>query len=292
MQYTVRAWRWGGLLAPLARVPFSRLFSATIVGFMVGLLIPRAGELIRPYLVARDHALSTSAAFASIVLERLLDLITVLLLFGAYLYLLPTPAAQARGPVMDLVQWGGAMAALAALGALGLLLALHHKADAVMARVEGVLRWLPARIARPVVGALRNFAEGLGVLKASPAHLLRLLAESAVIWLFIALGVHWTNRAFGIDLPYHSAFLLLAFLTVGVAIPTPGMVGGFHGAYLIALAEVYGVDSGTAAAAGISCHALTNVPVLLIGLPLLGRMGLSMGSVARIGEAAAGEGRP
>ena len=56
--YAARAWRWGFLLAPLARVPFGRLFSATFVGFMTGLLIPRAQEVVRPYLVARRHPVS------------------------------------------------------------------------------------------------------------------------------------------------------------------------------------------------------------------------------------------
>jgi uncharacterized protein (TIRG00374 family) len=83
--YAVRAWRWGYLLAPLARVPFMRLFSVTLVGFMSGLIVPRAGEVVRPYLIARHHALATSAAFASIILERLVDLITVLGLFFLYL---------------------------------------------------------------------------------------------------------------------------------------------------------------------------------------------------------------
>ena len=63
LTYLVRAWRWGYLLAPLARVPLLRLFSITNVGFASGLVIPRAGEVVRPYLVARHHGLKTSAAF-------------------------------------------------------------------------------------------------------------------------------------------------------------------------------------------------------------------------------------
>ena len=93
--YTVRAWRWGYLLTPLARVPFHRLFSVTLAGFAAGLAVPRAGEVLRPYLVARHHSLRTSAAFATIILERLVDLITVLALFFLYLYALPMPAAPA-----------------------------------------------------------------------------------------------------------------------------------------------------------------------------------------------------
>jgi uncharacterized membrane protein YbhN (UPF0104 family) len=85
-----------------------------------------------------------------------------------------------------------------------------------------------------------------------------------------------------VDLPFHSTFLLLAFLTVGVAVPTPGNVGGFHEAYLLAMTQAFGVPRETAAAAGIAGHALGNLPVLILGLVFLGREGLTMGRVAKM----------
>ena len=103
----------------------------------------------------------------------------------------------------------------------------------------------------------------------------------------ISLGIHLNNRAFGVVLPFHSTFLMLGFLTVGVAVPTPGMVGGFHASYKIALTQVYGIAEPTAVAAALACHALTNLPVLVLGLVFLGREGLSWGSVARLAEAPA-----
>src|SRR5205085_9803077 len=134
--YLLRAWRWGNLLAPLARVPLRDLFPATVVGFMTALLVPRAGEVVRPYLVSRRHPIRTSAGFASIILERLVDLMTVLVLFGLYLYALPTPSAQTRGPLLGLLKLGGAMAGAGALGVLGVLLLLLGHAPGVV----GVLR--------------------------------------------------------------------------------------------------------------------------------------------------------
>jgi glycosyltransferase 2 family protein len=282
--YLARAWRWGYLLAPLARVPFLRLFSVTLVGFMSGLLVPRAGEVVRPYLVARHHALKTSAAFASIILERLVDLITVLALFFLYLYVLPHPAAQAKGPLMGALRLGGALAAVGVGAILALLFALHARANRVMALVDRFLYRLPARVAAPASRALRSFASGLAVLQASPAHLLAILGQSLVVWLAIATSFYCCNRAFGVDLPFSSTFLLLVFLTVGVAVPTPGNVGGFHEAYLLAMTQVFGVARDTAAAAGIAGHALGNLPVLVLGLVFLGREGLTMGRVAEMTE--------
>jgi uncharacterized protein (TIRG00374 family) len=290
--YALRAWRWGALLQPLARVPFMRLLSATFVGFMTGLLIPRAGEVVRPYLVSRRYGVGLPAAFASIILERLLDVITVVFLFGLYLYLLPVPAAQSRGPFLGALKVGGALGGLAAAALILVLLAFHLHAERAMAVADRWLVHVPAGLGAPLGRALRSFGGGLGVLQAPWPHLLLLAGQSLLVWLGISLSIYWNNQAFGLDLPLHSAFLIVVFLTVGVAIPTPGMVGGFHEFYLLALTQAYGVEKSTAAAAGIACHALTNLPVLLVGLLFLGREGLSLAGAARLGGDADGGDQP
>jgi glycosyltransferase 2 family protein len=280
--YVARAWRWGYLLAPLARVPFTDLFSATTVGFMTGLVVPRAGEVVRPYLVGRRHGIPLSAAFASIILERLVDLFTVLLLFGAYLYVLPLPAAQIRGPLLGLLKTGAAVAGLGAVMVLLVLLAFRLRGERAMLLVDRMLAPLPARLSAPVSRAFRAFGEGLAVLQAPVPHLLAIFAQSLVLWLCVDLTMYLNNRAFGLELPFHSTFLLIGFLTVGVAVPTPGMVGGFHESYLLALTQAYGVEKGVAAAAGITAHAFSNLPVLVLGLLFLGREGLTFGKVAEM----------
>lgn len=280
--YLARAWRWGYLLAPLSRVPYSHLVSATLVGFMSGLLVPRAGEIVRPYLVARRQGIRIPAALASIILERLFDLLTVLVLFALYLYVLPAPAAQRPGALLDLLRRGGILVGAAALVLLAVLLAFHVHAGRAMGFIDRLLRHLPAWLCSRLSHALRAFSGGLAVLQAPGPHLLAIAFQSLVVWLAIALGIDWTNRAFGLELPFHAAFLLIAFLVVGVSIPTPGFVGGFHQFYLLALTEVFGVDKVTAAAAAIACHALSSLPVLVLGLALLGREGLSLGKVAEM----------
>jgi hypothetical protein len=258
------------------------------VGFMTGLLVPRAGEVVRPYLISRRHPIRLSAGFASIILGRLLDLITVLLLFVLYLYVLPTPAAQTRGPLLGYLKLGGALTGAAAVVVLAVLLLLHGHADRVVRMLRRVLSPLPDRIVEVIARAVATFAEGLAVLRASPGHLLVIFGQSMLVWLCICLSIWWNNLAFGLHLPFHTSFLMVAFLTVGVAVPTPGAVGGFHEFYLLALTQAFAVDKHTAAAAGIACHALTNLPVLVLGLALLGREGLTMGKVADLAEDAPG----
>ncbi len=281
LTYLVRAWRWGAFLLPLARVPLGRLLRVTVVAFMAGLFIPRASEFVRPYLVTRSHGVATAAGFATVVLERIVDLITVLALFFLYLYLLPFPAAQRSEP-LPLLRVTGAGAVALAFTALGVLAAFHFQAERAMALVGRLLGWLPARVAAPFGRIVRSFSDGLAVLKAPLSHLAWILLQSVLLWLSIAFGIWSAGLAFGLDLPFRSTFLIMGFLTVGVSIPTPGMVGGFHEAYLLALTQAFGADRHAAAAAGLTLHALTSLPVLLVGLSWLSGEGLTLGRVQEI----------
>ena len=282
LMYFFRAWRWGYLLAPIAKVELRHLMSATVVGFMSGLLVPRAGEILRPYLIARRHAVKTSAAFASIIVERLFDLITVILLFEVYLYLLPMPPQQARGEFLRQLRFWGTLVGAGAVAVTVVLAMFHAHAERALALIDRCLAVLPRRLAQPISGAVRAFSQGLAILQAPASHLAVIAAQSVATWLTIALGIYFNNLAFGLDLPFHTAFLIIGFLTVGVAVPTPGMVGGFHLAYQLALTEGFGVSKEVAAAAGITSHALTNLPVLIAGLAYLPSEGLTLGKVAEI----------
>jgi len=280
--YALRAWRWGLLLAPLGRVRYRDLFSATYVGFASGLLIPRAQEIMRPWLISRRYPIPLSAGFATVILERLVDLITVLVLFGLYLFVLPAPAMQVAGPGMDAIKAAGAATALVAGVVLVLLLALHARPEPVIALLERLLARAPRWLAGPFGRAVRAFTEGLAVLRAPGRHLALIAVASLALWLNMAVGFHLNNSAFSFDLPFSTTFLLIAFLVVGVAIPTPGMVGGFHAFYVLALYEVYGVDRDAATGAAITAHALSNLPILVLGLALLGREKLTLGRVAEV----------
>ena len=179
--YHVRAWRWGDLLAPLGRVRHADLFSSTMIGFASSLLIPRAGELLRPWLVSRRHPIPASAGFATIVIERLIDLITVLFLFALYLFLLPSPVEQVGGRLTDVLKLAGAAAGVTALGVLAFLLALHSRADRMVRGLERMLVRAPRRMAEPLARLLRTFSDGLAVLRAPAAHLAKIGLQSLAV---------------------------------------------------------------------------------------------------------------
>ena len=262
--YLLRAWRWGYLLSPLARVPFARpllrdhgrvrvrhgraprgrdraslprLAPPSGVG-LGGLRHHRPREDRRPPdgpLPARPLPLRAARA-------RRAD---------ARSPPRPPPAGRAlRGRGRP---GGRARRCSRSTSTPRQALAFF---DRLLRKLPSWLSWL----GKPLAGILRSFSEGLAVLQAPPSTLLVIFGQSFLIWLLIDLGFHWTHLAFGLDLPFRATFLLVAFLTVGVAIPTPGMVGGFHAFYLIALHEAFGVPNDTAVAVGLTAHALSTLP--------------------------------
>jgi hypothetical protein len=105
---------------------------------------------------------------------------------------------------------------------------------------------------------------------------------SVVLWLNIALALWSGARAFGLEFPFGATFLLVGFLTVGVAVPTPGAVGGYHMMYALALTLLFGADEDVAKAAALVNHAIAFFPVTLAGLLLLGWAGVSLRQLRRM----------
>ena len=274
--YVIRALRWWYLLLPIGRVRLSTAFRTTVIGFAASFFLPfRAGEFVRPYLLARHEGISATATFATIVLERLLDAGTVLLLLGTFLLLFDPGIAMADPRMFGAVKFFGALAAAGALVALFsmFLLAGHpEKLGRAALRVE---RLLPARAAPIVSGVVQRFAEGLGVMR-QPRRLLVAVALSLPLWLSFALGIWLVSRAFYIDLPYTGSFLLMALVVISVAAPTPGAIGGFHAAYQVGAIAFYDVPNDTAVGAAVVLHAVSWLPVTALGVVFMAREGLNL----------------
>ena len=127
-----------------------------------------------------------------------------------------------------------------------------------------------------MAGFVETFAQGLAVMR-QPRRLLVSLALSFPLWLSIAAGIWVTSHAFHMTFSYLGSFLVMTLLVVGVAVPTPGQVGGFHIAYRIAVTTFFGVNDATAVGAALVLHAISFVPVTILGLVFMAREGLSLG---------------
>lgn len=273
--YLIRAWRWQTMLRPLGHVRFGPAFRTTVIGFTATFLLPaRVGEVLRPYLLARQEHLSFSAAFATIILERALDLTAVLLLFAAAMPFLGVDVgAETR--------LAGEAAAVAAVVGLGALFVFAGHPERVGQWADRLSRWLPARLAATVSVFARKFAEGLAVMR-RPKALIISLAWSLALWVSICVGIWLVSHAFGLTVPFTGSFLVVMYLVVGVALPTPGGAGGFHLMYQIALTTYFGATLDEAAAAAILLHLVSFVPVAILGLLFMWQDGLSLGGLKRL----------
>lgn len=282
LTYVMRALRWQYLLAPIGRTHFTTAFRTTVIGFATSFLLPaRAGEFIRPYLLAKREGLSVTSAFATIVVERLFDLLAVLVYLGAFLWFFDPGLDAVDRRVFRAVRAGGASAAVAALVAVVLMMWLASHPGALSSISRLIDRTLPDRFARRARQLVVLFTQGLGVMR-EPRRVLVSLALSLPLWLSIAAGIWLTAVAFHIDVPPTGAFLLMALLVVGVAVPTPGSVGGFHEAFRIGATAFYAAPNDRAISAGIVLHAISFLPVTIAGIVFMAQDGLTLGRMREL----------
>lgn len=273
--YWLRAIRWQYLLAPIGRTRFRSAFRATVIGFAASFLLPaRAGEVIRPYLLARQEGLSAMATFATIVIERVLDLIAVLVLLAIFIWGVSESSTVPPG-LLRSIRISAWIAGAAAGASMGLMLVLASHPERIGRIAFRATRLLPPRFAHTVASLARTFSEGLAVMR-TPRPLGFALLWSFPMWIVMAAESWWVTRAFGIGMSFEGSFLLQAFLVVGVAVPTPGAVGGFHEAYRLGVTTFFGASNDQAVGAAIVLHAVSFVPVTLLGIAFMAQDGLSM----------------
>jgi len=282
MTYIVRAWRWQALLAPIGHARFRNAFRTTVIGFTATFLLPgRLGEVLRPYLLARAEGFNTASAFATVIIERVMDLASVVLLFA---WLLVT----AELDVGRDVKIAGAMSGALAVVAVGLLIASAGHPERLGRWAGQLARVLPAGARDAVTRFVHRFAEGLAVMR-RPGPLVAAFALSLLLWLSINLGIWLTSRAFDLTFSFVSSFLVVMFLVVGVSVPTPGGVGGFHKMYQFAVTTFFGAAAEVAAACAIVLHAVSFVPISILGLFFMAQDGLTLGRLRSLKSTAQAE---
>jgi uncharacterized protein (TIRG00374 family) len=287
----IRSWRWQYLLEPLGRTTFANAFRATAVGFAASSLLPaRAGEVIRPYFLARHEHMSATGAFATIVLERLLDVVTVLMLLASFVFVFDRDWTAANPVAFAAVKWSGIVAGTGAAFALVVLFMLAGNPSGLGRALSRLEQVLPSKLAGLLARIVEKFATGLSVVR-RPGQLLMALAWSFPLWLSIGLGIWSVAMAFGFAVPFSGSFLLIALLVIGVAVPTPGAIGGFHEAFRIGATMFFGAPDEAAVGAAIVLHAFSVGPALLLGLFFAAQAGLNFGAMRQLADQA-DPGRP
>ncbi len=276
-----RSWRWTLLLRGVGTVSQRDALSATCIGFAATTLLPaRAGEIVRPLALSRSAKLPAMPLISSVALERLLDLGCAVTLFVVYA-IGWAPAHLAGDAGVNFLRLRKT-AFLFGAGTFVVLLAIAFFATrpALFARVfRPLVARVPEKLAERIAGILTSFSSGLSSLK-SAADIARIGTISLGLWLVIVFQLYATLRAFHLDFPYPVSFFVLAWAILGLAIPTPGGVGGYHTAVAYSLTGFYAVATDTAKAFALVSHALSFIPVTLVGLAFLATSGLSLGRLS------------
>jgi uncharacterized protein (TIRG00374 family) len=279
--FWIRTFRWQQLLKPIGPTRFRTVFRSGVIGFAALSILPgRVGDLLRPYLVARQDGLTFTSTFATIVMERVLDLIAVLALMAIYVWgFADTSTWNPR--LLTPISVSSAIGGLAAVTLLGIMWLLASHPEKIERLVHSTDRVFPRRVALRLGELARMFSSGFAVAR-EPRGFLLALFWSFPLWVVIAAETWAVTRAFGIDLPFAGTFLLQLFLVVGVAVPTPGGVGSYHEAYRFGVHEFFGAPNDQAVAAAIVVHAIAFLPVLVLGLVFMAQDGLSFGRLKTI----------
>jgi uncharacterized protein (TIRG00374 family) len=263
-----RARRWRHLTDPIQPIETGPLFRAVSIGFMANNLFPlRMGEVVRSWYLGRETGMSVAAVFGTVILERVIDIVMVVLLaFGALAVFGSAGDSELRKGALLLLP--------VALAPLAVLVALRVAPEQVLRLAAVLLRPLPARFGETIGQLLERFTAGLGALRGG-SHLVWIVIHSLVIWLvastlpliagFLALRIDFGSFSEMLG----AAWITLAAIGVAVALPSaPGFFGAYHLACKLALMR-FGVPEATAVALGTIFHAVFWVTLTALGLLVL-----------------------
>jgi uncharacterized protein (TIRG00374 family) len=278
-----RTIRWRTILDPDDPPPFSATFSANAIGYMLSIVLPiRASDVARPALLARRTTHRFSGALAAVFSERVLDLTSILSLFVFFALLRWNEFSHDP----ETAKWfyivrAGAVASLVVLVALWtFIVSLYFFGDRIRVGHEYVGRALPQRFRSSWLHFFDTFKESLEIIKHRGVLATVLLATMGV-WTCLTAQFWFATRAVDHRLPYDASFFVTGVTTLGVAIPTPGGIGGFHKACQLVLTNFYGFEVDASVAVAVLFHIIGTLPVLTMGLFLFAREGLHWRDVTR-----------
>jgi uncharacterized protein (TIRG00374 family) len=272
----IRAQRWRVLLRPVGTPSMRNLVAATNIGFMANMVLPlRMGEVIRPVMLSRKENEPLGGILATIVLERVFDLLMVVLLFGV--------SATLVGVSDTLRQWGYRLCGIAVIMGGGVAFVRWQEALALRL-LHAVLRPLPTKIAEPVEHFFGGFVKALEILD-SPRTFLEIVSWSLFLWVVIVSVQASALLAFDLPVPLLLASIVVTAITaIAVSAPSaPGYIGAFQLGCTLALA-IFSVQKDQAFAFSIVLHLSQFVAVIGAGLYSLAREGLSLKQLEEVSQ--------
>jgi uncharacterized protein (TIRG00374 family) len=281
-QYAMRSYRWGLLLRPFKKhVSFRSLWNFSLIGFMISYLLPgRLGEIARPVMLAEKEKIKKSQAIATIINERLFDLLAVLILLTLYL----ASGAATPSPILRQLR-AAAFLLLPLVFLIFFLITLANSKKffpATEKLIRTLVRLLPLSFREKVADFVIHFVKALR-LDLGGAGIAAVAFCSLLHWFIILLSYWLLMKGFaGIHLDLFSTIPFLAVIFVSAAVPTPGMAGSLDLASKYALVGLFGVPGKTAVAFTILFHFLLLLAPIVLGLIAFWREGLNFNMIGQL----------
>lgn len=273
--FWMRGIRWRYLLLPIKKCKIFNLVSTVFIGFMANNLLPfRVGELIRAYVNGKKENISKSSSLATIVVERVLDgLALVVLLLVAILFLERGASAQHSFP-----QWLKRMIYVAwalFLGVLILLYIMMRSKELTGKVIRKLFGFFKEPILKKIVDLTNSFIEGLNVLR-KRKEILIVSFLSILVWTFEGTTFYLGAKAFNLSISYPQAYLTLVIVALGLMVPSsPAFVGVYEYFCVTALA-LFAIDKSFALSYAVLLHFLQFGLLVSIGLFFLWKENLSL----------------
>ncbi|MCB0190475.1 MAG: flippase-like domain-containing protein [Anaerolineae bacterium] len=280
-----RTLRWQWLLKPMGEVSFWPACRALLIGITGNTVLPaRAGEFLRAFVLGRSTGLSKTGVFATLVVERLFDGMTVLMVLLGVIIL------GVRNEQLQTVGILGGIFYVGIIVGLVIFMTKRHWADAL------INKFLPHNLAEKILELLDGFSSGLEVLK-NPGQLAMVTIYNMLTWIFVPISM-WLallSLDFGAPVPWQAPVLMLPVMALGLTVPAaPGGVGLVQAAIkltldltFVNLAVASNFDE-TVAAAGILIHITQFAPEVIPGIFCFMYEGLSTSDI-KSGQQITGE---
>lgn len=289
--YVARVLRWQMMIRPLAPDASGiRLFKATAIGFTAVILLGRPGEIVRPWLIARMEKVPFSSQMATWFLERVFDLLAVLVLFGAGLWAFDPAGRDVSAGLAWVLNVGGGLVAVLAAACLVVLFFAGKSKEVVAGRLSDALSFLPEPWLGRTKGLAASFTSGMACCQKT-SDVVGLLGITAVEWLIITGGTLCFFRAFPATAHMSNldTVVYVGFVAFGSIVQIPGVGGGVQIAGTVVLSQLFGLGAAEAAGIAVANWLVTWVSILPIGIGLAASEGLRWQSLRRISEELEGQ---
>ena len=251
----LRAYRWRVLLQAEGNISIADAFWATSAGYLGNSVLPaRAGEVVRTVMISRKSGMTKTFVLTTALSERVVDAIALITISASVLLVLPEKPgwlADAAKPF--------AVLGLCGVAAIAFVPIFESFWFRLLAKVP-----VPHRLREMAEHALRHGLQGIRSFH-DPRRLVRFLGLTAVIWFLDGVTTVVTANSIGLTISLPVAFLLIAGLGLGSAVPsTPGYVGVYQ-FVAVSILTPFGLSKTDAIAYILLYQAMNYVMVLFWG---------------------------